>query len=50
MSKENKPEKIHNLIYRLIRDLDAPKLLKELKKIDTFNEKYIKGKELGILK
>lgn len=47
---ENRPEKVHNLIYRLIGDLNAPKLLKELKKIDTFNAIYIKGKNLGILK
>lgn len=49
-SAENRPEKVHNLIYRLIGDLSAPKLLKELKKIDTFNEKYQKGKTIGILK
>ncbi len=50
VAEENRPEKIHNLIYRLLGDLNAPKLLKELKKIDTFNEKYQKGKNIGILK
>ena len=50
VEQENRPEKIHNLIYRLIKDLNAMKLLKELKKIDTFNEKYQKGKKLGFLK
>ena len=50
VADENRPEKVHNLIYRMIGDLNAPKLLKELRKIDTFNEKYLKGKNLGILK
>lgn len=50
VAEENRPEKVHNLIYRLIGDLNAPKLLKELRKIDSFNEKYRKGKSLGILK
>ena len=48
--EQNRPEKIHNLIYRLIGDMNAQKLLKELKKIDNFNEKYQKGKKLGFLK
>lgn len=50
VSEENRPEKVHNLIYRIIGDLGARKLLKELKKIDSFNEKYLKGQKLGILK
>ena len=44
------PAKMHNTIYSMLKDLSANKLLKEIKKIDTFNEKYIKGKKLGILK
>jgi len=48
--EEYKPEKIHNLIYKIIKDLNAPNLLKQLKSIDNFNEKYRKGKMLGILK
>lgn len=48
--EQNRPEKIHNLIYRLIGDMNAQKLLKELKKIDNFNEKYQKGRKLGFLK
>ena len=50
VAEENRPEKVHNLIYRMVGDLNAPKLLKELRKIDSFNEKYLKGKNLGILK
>lgn len=50
VAEENRPEKVHNLIYRMIGDLNASRLLKELKKIDTFNEKYLRGKKLGILK
>lgn len=44
------PAKMHNTIYSMLKDLSANKLLKEIKRIDTFNEKYIKGKKLGILK
>ena len=50
VAEENRPEKVHNLIYRMVGDLNAPRLLKELRKIDSFNEKYLKGKNLGILK
>lgn len=50
VAEENRPEKVHNLIYRMVGDLNASKLLKELRKIDSFNEKYLKGKNLGILK
>lgn len=50
VAEENRPEKVHNLIYRMVGDLNAPKLLKELRKIDSFNEKYLKGEKLGILK
>ena len=50
VAEENRPENVHNPIYRMVGDLNAPKLLKELRKIDSFNEKYLKGKNLGILK
>ena len=50
VAEENRPEKVHNLIYRMIGDLNAPKLLKELRKIYSFIEKYLKGKNFGILK
>ena len=44
------PAKMHNTIYSMLKDMSANKLLKEIKKIDTFNEKYLKGRKLGILK
>ena len=44
------PAKTHNTIYSMLKDMSANKLLKEIKKIDTFNEKYLKGRKLGILK
>ncbi len=39
---------MHNLIYNTIKEMNAQKLLKQLKNIDTFNEKYQRGKKLGI--
>ncbi len=44
------PARMHNLIYKMIREMNAQKLLKQLKTIDRFNEKYQKGKELNYLK
>ena len=46
----NPPARMHNLIYKMIREMNAQKLLKQLKTIDRFNEKYQKGKELNYLK
>ena len=46
----NLPARMHNLIYKMIREMNAQKLLKQLKTIDRFNEKYQKGKELNYLK
>lgn len=48
--EKNKPSKIHNLIYRTIKEMNALHLLKQLKQIDNFNEKYQKGRKLGLLK
>ena len=47
---KNPPARMHNLIYNTIKEMNAPKLLKQLKSIDTFNEKYQRGKKLGLLK
>jgi hypothetical protein len=47
---QNNPPKLHNMIYKIIKDMNATQLLKQLKKIDIFDEKYQKGKRLGILK
>ncbi|MBE6451076.1 MAG: hypothetical protein E7016_03835 [Alphaproteobacteria bacterium] len=44
-----KPEQMHNMIYSMCRSLNANKLLKYIKQIDTFDEKYKKGKKLGII-
>lgn len=46
---KNPPAKMHNLIYNIIKELNAQKLLKQLKTFDTFNEKYQKGKKLKFL-
>ena len=46
----NAPERIHNLIYNIIKEMNAKSLLKQLKSIDNFNEKYKKGKDLNMLK
>ncbi len=46
----NKPAKMHNLIYNTIKEMNAVQLLKQLKQIDNFNEKYQKGRKLGLLK
>ena len=45
---KNPPARMHNLIYNIIKEMNAQKLLKQLKNIDTFNEKYQRGKKLGI--
>lgn len=45
----NEPARIHNMIYKLIRDMNANTLLKQIKEIDRFNEEYIKGRRLGFL-
>lgn len=43
----NEPARIHNMIYKLIRDMNAKTVLKQIKRIDDFDEKYAKGKSLG---
>ena len=43
----NEPARIHNMIYKLIRDMNANAVLKQIKRIDDFDEKYAKGKSLG---
>lgn len=45
----SRPEQMHNMIYSMCRSLNANKLLKYIKQIDTFDEKYLKGKKLGII-
>ena len=45
----SRPEQMHNMIYSMYRSLNANKLLKFVKKIDSFDEKYKKGKKLGII-
>ena len=37
------------MIYKLIRDMNANTLLKQIKEIGRFNEEYIKGRRLGFL-
>jgi hypothetical protein len=37
------------MIYSMCRSMNTNKLLKHIKQIDTFDEKYKKGKELGII-
>jgi len=44
------PAKMHNAIYSMLKEMSANSLLKEVRKIDTFNEKYAKCKKIGILK
>ena len=44
------PAKMHNAIYSILKDLNAGKILKELRKIDNFNAVYQKGIQLKILK
>ncbi len=48
--EKNPPARMHNFIYNIINQMSADKLLKQLKSIDSFNEKYQKGKKMGILK
>lgn len=43
----NEPARIHNMIYKLIRDMNANAVLKQIKEIDDFDEKYAKGRRLG---
>ena len=45
----NEPARIHNMIYKLIRDMNANSVLKQIKEIDRFNEEYTKGRRLGFL-
>ncbi len=45
----NEPAKIHNMVYKLIRDMNANSVLKQIKEIDRFNEEYTKGRRLGFL-
>lgn len=45
----NEPARIHNMIYKLIRDMNANTILRQIKEIDRFNEEYIKGRRLGFL-
>lgn len=44
---QNEPARMHNMIYKLIRDMNANAVLKQIKQIDDFDEKYAKGKKLG---
>lgn len=44
-----RPEQMHNMIYSMCRSMSANKLLKSIRQIDTFDEKYKKGKKLGII-
>ena len=44
-----RPEQMHNMIYSMCKSMNANKLLKYVKKIDTLDEKYQKGKHLGII-
>lgn len=37
------------MIYSMCRSMNTNKLLKHIKQIDKFDEKYKKGKELGII-
>ncbi len=41
--------KVHNLLLRLMRELDARAVLKQIKKIDRFNEVFTDGKNLGFI-
>lgn len=41
--------KMHNLLYRLMREMGARPVLRELKKVDRFNEIFIQGKKLGFV-
>lgn len=43
----NELARIHNMIYKLIRDMNANAVLKQIKEIDDFDEKYAKGRRLG---
>jgi|GEM_PF-988080 len=46
----DKPSHIHNVIYNLIRIMGANKLSKIIRKIDSFDNVYLKGKARQILK
>jgi len=41
--------KLHNLIFRMIRELGANPVLNQIKKIDRFNEVFIDGKNAGFI-
>ncbi len=48
--KLERPEKIHNLIYRLIKDMEGSSILKKLKKIDNFNSIFKLGQKNGFIR
>lgn len=49
-SKHQMPcHKIHNLIFRMLRELGANPVLNQLKKIDRFNEVFTDGKKAGFI-
>lgn len=41
--------KMHNLLFRLLRELSSRAVLRKLKTIDRFNEVFRQGRELGFL-
>ncbi len=49
-SKRQMPcHKIHNLIYRMIKEMGANTVLNQIKKIDRFNEVFTDGKKAGFI-
>ena len=49
-SKHQMPcHKVHNMIFRMIRELGANPVLNRIKKIDRFNEVFTDGKNLGFI-
>ena len=46
----DKPQHIHNVVYNLLRIMGAVKLSKIIRSIDSFDDVYLKGKSLNILK
>ena len=45
----SRPEQMHNMIYSMCRSMNANKLLKHIRAIDNFDDKYKKGKKLGMI-
>lgn len=43
-------EKMHNVIFRIMKELDANAVLNRIKKIDRFNEVYTDGRKSGFIK